>query len=200
MRKIYFITISVVITIVGCTNAIKNNISDSLKLQKQAVDILASGDFGKLDEAISLIDSAITISPQSEVLYITKAQIMMQKEEYGIATDYIDKAISLKPEVAEYWGAKGMILLMQMDSISAYNSLNRAIELYDEKINNNINKENNLINKYAIKYLVSNNRKQCIDSLKAELDKDSTLNKDLIESGIDIIENIDTQNLLEIIN
>ncbi|WP_165044985.1 M48 family metallopeptidase [Dysgonomonas sp. ZJ709] len=119
MKKIYFITISVFITIAGCTHAIKSDTSEALNFQKQAVEILASGDFGKLDEAIRLIDSAITISPQSEVLYITKAQIMMQKEEYGIATDYIDKAISLKPEAAEYWGAKGMILLMQTDSTNA---------------------------------------------------------------------------------
>ena len=88
----------------------------------------------KIDEAISLFESAYKLSPEKSISYLAsgynaKAYKHAKAKDYDQAIQTIDKAISLEPDEPNYYDSKGEILLMKGDEKGALEMWKKVMEL-----------------------------------------------------------------------
>lgn len=171
---------------------------NALFLQEQAVRIFIEYGEDSLYKANELIDKALELAPDSSLFYITKARILVKQKNIDDAIVNVDKAIELQPLSAEYVTYKGVLFCLKNDTLNYNKYLNNAISLYNKRIEEGRFKENSIMNKWVINYLIDKDKIKNIDSLKMELIKDPYLNKEEIEFGIMIIEDITEEDISNI--
>ena len=55
----------------------------------------------KIDQAASVIDTAIGLSPDSPDLFFIKARILLQQDKYDEAENFLQQAIAMDPEMRD---------------------------------------------------------------------------------------------------
>ncbi|TDE13644.1 tetratricopeptide repeat protein [Dyadobacter psychrotolerans] len=89
---------------------------------------------GQIDKAVTLIDTAIGISPESAYLFYIKARISIYRDKYDDAEKYIKQALELDPSDADFYALWASVKLTRKQFEEALDMSNRALELDPENI------------------------------------------------------------------
>jgi tetratricopeptide (TPR) repeat protein len=88
----------------------------------------------KTDLAEKMINNAIGLAPQMDVLHYKKALVLISKEKYDAAEDSLERAININPEESGYFSAWALIKLERKQFKKALELANQALELDPEDI------------------------------------------------------------------
>jgi tetratricopeptide (TPR) repeat protein len=88
----------------------------------------------KTDEAETLINSAIGLSPDIGYLYYLKSRIAINRQKYDDAEKELQEAIALEPTDADFYALLASIKLMRKNYQDALDTANSALEHDPENI------------------------------------------------------------------
>ena len=88
----------------------------------------------KPDQALDLIDRAISITPDLSMLFYTRSRVFLQKDKYDEAEKNIDRAIEMDPYDADYFALSGNIKLLRKKYKISLKLADRALEIDPENL------------------------------------------------------------------
>ena len=112
-----------------CGAFINTALSDSSPVEKHYKDATAYHDLGEFEQAISEYRKAITLNPNSPIIYNKLGVAYSELKQYDAALDVYQKALALSPMTAELHYNVGLVHLKQGDLPRALEAFKRAITL-----------------------------------------------------------------------
>lgn len=126
-------------------NTIENN-PQAVQLNIKALDYLIRSDY---DTALLIFDQAIAIDPSFDLPYRNKYRIYFVQKDFKNALITSEALIKIYPEKAEWWLNGGMILDKLGNSGQAKEYYLKALEIIENDINKQTEKENLGVNMLA---------------------------------------------------
>ena len=102
-----------------------------VELNNSAVQALSDG---RLDQALTLVDEAITLQPNFHEAYANKAAILRAMGRTDAACLALKKAIALEPKYADAYIPLGVLLEKDRKEREAAVQYRKAVELYGERL------------------------------------------------------------------
>ena len=86
------------------------------------------GDFGRFEEALTDLDSAIELNPNDPISYFSRARLNLDLGRYEEAITDLDRAIELNPKCVAAYSSKGLALEGLGNNGAAITSYRLALE------------------------------------------------------------------------
>ena len=115
-----------------CSTSINIAFSNASSAEKHYKDATAYHDLGKFERAISEYKKAITLNPNSPIIYNRLGVAYSELKQYEAALDTYQKALALSPMTAEPHYNIGLVCLKQGDLSRAAEAFKRAIAIDTE--------------------------------------------------------------------
>ena len=112
-----------------CSAFINIALSDSSPVEKHYKDATAYHDLGEFEQAISEYRKAISLNPNSPIIYNRLGVAYSELKQYDAALDAYQRALALSPMTAELHYNVGLVHLKQGDLLRALEAFKRAIAL-----------------------------------------------------------------------
>ena len=115
-----------------CSIFINTALSDASPVEKHYRDAIAYHDLGEFEQAISEYRKAITLNPNSPIIYNRLGVAYSELKQYDAALDAYQKALALSPMTAEPHYNMGLVYLKQGDLPRALKAFKRATSINAE--------------------------------------------------------------------
>ena len=112
-----------------CSAFINIALSDSSPIEKHYKDATAYHNLGEFERAISEYKKAVSLNPNSPIIYNRLGVAYSELKQYHAALDAYQKALALSPMTAELHYNVGLVHLKQGDLRHALEAFKRAITL-----------------------------------------------------------------------